>query len=83
MTTTFRALLGATALCAVGSMAAAQDNVTLTIATVNNGDMIRMQQMTAPFTEANPEHPAGMGHAGGEHPARARHHRHRHQRRAV
>ncbi len=54
MTTTFRALLGATALCAVGSMAAAQDNVTLTIATVNNGDMIRMQQMTAPFTEANP-----------------------------
>uniref|UniRef100_UPI0023F1CF95 ABC transporter substrate-binding protein n=1 Tax=Paracoccus hibiscisoli TaxID=2023261 RepID=UPI0023F1CF95 len=54
MTTTFRALLGATALCAVGTVAAAQDNVTLTIATVNNGDMIRMQQMTAPFTEANP-----------------------------
>ncbi|RJL04847.1 sugar ABC transporter substrate-binding protein [Paracoccus aestuarii] len=55
MTTTFRALLGATALCAIGGAAAAQDPVTLTIATVNNGDMIRMQQMTAPFTEANPD----------------------------
>ncbi|TRW98836.1 sugar ABC transporter substrate-binding protein [Paracoccus sp. M683] len=47
-----RALLGATALTVVGFAAHAQ---TLTIATVNNGDMIRMQQMTAPFTEANPD----------------------------
>ncbi|MFN3274222.1 MAG: ABC transporter substrate-binding protein [Paracoccus sp. (in: a-proteobacteria)] len=54
MTTTFRALLGATALCAVGSAATAQDNVTLTIATVNNGDMIRMQALAADFTEKNP-----------------------------
>ncbi|MBM3604755.1 MAG: sugar ABC transporter substrate-binding protein [Alphaproteobacteria bacterium] len=54
MSSTFRALLGATALCAVGSAAVAQDNTTLTIATVNNGDMIRMQSLTADFTEKNP-----------------------------
>ncbi|QDC09168.1 sugar ABC transporter substrate-binding protein [Oceanicola sp. D3] len=48
MTCTLRALLGATALCAVGSVAAAE---TLTIATVNNGDMIRMQGYTDDFTE--------------------------------
>ncbi len=47
MTTTFRALLGATALCAV-STATFADN--LTIATVNNGDMIRMQGLTDDFT---------------------------------
>src|SRR5690606_10148356 len=28
---------------------------TLTIATVNNGDMIRMQKMSKPFTDANPD----------------------------
>ena len=54
MTMTFRALLGATALCATAGIAAAQDNVTLTIATVNNGDMIRMQGLTSEFTAANP-----------------------------
>ncbi|SIN84519.1 ABC transporter substrate-binding protein [Vannielia litorea] len=48
MTCTLRALLGATALCAAGSIATAE---TLTIATVNNGDMIRMQGLTADFTE--------------------------------
>ena len=48
MTCTLRALLGATALCAVGSIAGAE---TLTIATVNNGDMIRMQGLTDDFTE--------------------------------
>ncbi|MGP9804995.1 ABC transporter substrate-binding protein [Paracoccus sp. NSM] len=53
MKTTFRALLGATALCAAGSVAA-QENVTLTIATVNNGDMIRMQALTSDFTEKHP-----------------------------
>ena len=54
MTTNWRALLGATALCATAGIAAAQDNVTLTIATVNNGDMIRMQGLTDAFTAANP-----------------------------
>ena len=54
MNTTLRALLGATALCATAGIAAAQDNVTLTIATVNNGDMIRMQGLTDAFTAANP-----------------------------
>ncbi|MBW7057228.1 sugar ABC transporter substrate-binding protein [Paracoccus bogoriensis] len=53
MKTTFRALLGATALCAA-SGAAAQENVTLTVATVNNGDMIRMQALTSDFTEKHP-----------------------------
>ncbi|WP_420858060.1 ABC transporter substrate-binding protein [Marivivens marinus] len=47
MTKTFRALLGATALCSVGAIASAE---TITIATVNNGDMIRMQGYTDQFT---------------------------------
>ncbi|MGZ3218079.1 ABC transporter substrate-binding protein [Paracoccus sp. T5] len=55
MSTTLRALLGATALCAAGGIAAAQDNVTLTIATVNNGDMIRMQALASDFTEKHPD----------------------------
>ncbi|WP_108502974.1 ABC transporter substrate-binding protein [Paracoccus indicus] len=55
MNTTLRALLGATALCAIGGAAIAQDKTTLTIATVNNGDMIRMQSLTSDFTEANPD----------------------------
>ena len=55
MKTMTRALMGATALCAVASLATAQDEeTTLTIATVNNGDMIRMQGLTSAFTEANP-----------------------------
>ena len=49
-----RALLGATALCAVAGAAAAQET-TITIATVNNGDMIRMQGLTDDFTEKNPD----------------------------
>ncbi len=48
MKTTVRALLGASALTAVALAAQAE---TLTIATVNNGDMIRMQGLTADFTE--------------------------------
>lgn len=52
MTITLRALMGACAATALTLPAAAE---TLTIATVNNGDMIRMQRMTAPFTEANPD----------------------------
>ncbi|SLN29448.1 Bacterial extracellular solute-binding protein [Roseivivax jejudonensis] len=55
MTTLTRALLGATALCTAAGLAAAQDDsVTLTIATVNNGDMIRMQGLTGDFNEQHP-----------------------------
>jgi len=53
MMTTVRALLGATALSALALPSAAQDT-TLTIATVNNGDMIRMQGLTDDFIEKNP-----------------------------
>ncbi len=42
-----RTLLGATAVCALASTALAE---TITIATVNNGDMIRMQGLTDDFT---------------------------------
>jgi sorbitol/mannitol transport system substrate-binding protein len=45
--------MGATALCATAGIAAAQDT-TLTVATVNNGDMIRMQGLTSDFTEKHP-----------------------------
>jgi sorbitol/mannitol transport system substrate-binding protein len=48
-----RALLGATALCASFSLAVAETK--LTIATVNNGDMIRMQGLTEDFTKDNPD----------------------------
>jgi len=51
MNTTLRALLGATALCTVASVASAQ---TLTIATVNNGDMVRMQGLASEFEAQNP-----------------------------
>ncbi|MGR3362744.1 MAG: ABC transporter substrate-binding protein [Maritimibacter harenae] len=49
MTTALRAS-SALALCAFASVASAQDT-TITIATVNNGDMIRMQGYTDLFTE--------------------------------
>ncbi|MFT4011874.1 MAG: sugar ABC transporter substrate-binding protein [Paracoccus sp. (in: a-proteobacteria)] len=52
MTKMLRGLLGACALSALAVPAMAE---TLTIATVNNGDMIRMQKMTKPFTDANPD----------------------------
>src|SRR5919112_2296509 len=55
MTAMTRALMGATALCAFGTLAAAQDPVTLTIATVNNGDMVRMQGLTDDFTSQHPD----------------------------
>ncbi|MCT4332173.1 sugar ABC transporter substrate-binding protein [Paracoccus sp. YLB-12] len=54
MNRTIRALMGATALCATAGIAAAQDT-TLTVATVNNGDMIRMQGLTSDFTEKHPD----------------------------
>lgn len=49
MQDTFRALLGATALTAVAFSASAES---ITIATVNNGDMVRMQGYTDQFTAA-------------------------------
>ena len=48
MKLTVRALLGASALLALTGTAFAQ--TTITVATVNNGDMIRMQGYTAEFT---------------------------------
>jgi sorbitol/mannitol transport system substrate-binding protein len=44
-------LLAATAVFSLGGLARAE---TLTIATVNNGDMIRMQKLTDDFTKQNP-----------------------------
>lgn len=52
MSMKWRALMGACAVTAMGAPVLAE---TLTIATVNNGDMIRMQRMTSSFTEANPD----------------------------
>ncbi len=49
-----RALLGASALTLTMSAALAEET-TLTIATVNNGDMIRMQGLTDDFTSKNPD----------------------------
>ena len=51
MTTLARSLLGA---CALTTLALSAHAETLTIATVNNGDMIRMQKLTDDFTKANP-----------------------------
>jgi sorbitol/mannitol transport system substrate-binding protein len=53
MTMAFRALMGACAIAALTVGASAQTK--LTIATVNNGDMIRMQGLTDDFTKANPD----------------------------
>ncbi|MEP2424385.1 MAG: extracellular solute-binding protein, partial [Tateyamaria sp.] len=47
------ALCAASALALVAGAAAAQ--TTVTIATVNNGDMIRMQGLTDHFTAENPD----------------------------
>ncbi len=53
-----RTLLGSAAslglAAGLATTAVAQDNVTLTIATVNNGDMIRMQGLTDDFKEQYP-----------------------------
>ncbi|WP_068306292.1 sugar ABC transporter substrate-binding protein [Pararhodobacter sp. CCB-MM2] len=54
MTRSLRALMGATALTAAGFAVAAQAE-TITIATVNNGDMIRMQGLTSHFTDMHPD----------------------------
>jgi sorbitol/mannitol transport system substrate-binding protein len=54
MTKTMRALLCA---CAVGALAsvAAAETTTITVATVNNGDMIRMQGLMDDFYAKNPD----------------------------
>jgi sorbitol/mannitol transport system substrate-binding protein len=53
MSTLLKSLLGACALTTLSLSAYAE--TTLTIATVNNGDMIRMQKLTDDFTKANPD----------------------------
>ena len=53
MASLVRSFLGAGALTALSLSAYAE--TTLTIATVNNGDMIRMQKLTDDFTKANPD----------------------------
>ena len=53
MTIRVHALLGACALAALTTAAGAQ--TTITIATVNNADMIRMQGLTGEFTAAHPD----------------------------
>ncbi len=53
MTVTLRALLGASMLVAAAGAASAQ--TTITVATVNNGDMIRMQRLTPDFNAKHPD----------------------------
>jgi sorbitol/mannitol transport system substrate-binding protein len=53
MTKTMRALFGACAVAALASAAAAQ--TTITVATVNNGDMIRMQGLMDDFNTKHPD----------------------------
>ena len=53
MAMTIRALLGACAVGALASAAAAQ--TTITVATVNNGDMIRMQGLMDDFNAKHPD----------------------------
>jgi sorbitol/mannitol transport system substrate-binding protein len=53
MKTLVKGVIGAFALAALSTSALAE--TTLTIATVNNGDMIRMQKYTDDFTAANPD----------------------------
>src|SRR2546427_8118142 len=43
------------AFAAVALMSSALADTKLTIATVNNGDMVRMQKLTDDFTKANPD----------------------------
>ncbi len=52
MTARFRALMGACAVAALSSAAGAE---TITVATVNNGDMIRMQGLMSEFNAQHPD----------------------------
>lgn len=53
MNKTLRALLGATAMLTLAGVASAE--TTITVATVNNGDMIRMQGLMDDFYAKNPD----------------------------
>ncbi len=53
MTKTLRALMGATALVALAGAAMAE--TTITVATVNNGDMVRMQGLMDDFYAKHPD----------------------------
>ena len=53
MNMTLRALLGATAMLTLAGFASAE--TTITVATVNNGDMIRMQGLMDDFYAKNPD----------------------------
>ncbi|MBY6006526.1 sugar ABC transporter substrate-binding protein [Salipiger bermudensis] len=52
MSNSFRALMGA---CAIGALATAASAETITVATVNNGDMIRMQGLMDEFNAQYPD----------------------------
>jgi sorbitol/mannitol transport system substrate-binding protein len=53
MTSTLRALFGATALCTLAGAVWAE--TTITVATVNNGDMVRMQGLMDDFYAKHPD----------------------------
>lgn len=53
MNKTLRALFGATAMLTLAGAAMAE--TTITVATVNNGDMIRMQGLMDDFYAKNPD----------------------------
>jgi sorbitol/mannitol transport system substrate-binding protein len=53
MTKTLRALMGATALITLSGVAMAE--TTITVATVNNGDMVRMQGLMDDFNAKHPD----------------------------
>lgn len=55
MKITTRSLLTVLGAAAVGATALSAQAETVTIATVNNGDMVRMQKLTDDFTAANPD----------------------------
>ncbi len=75
-----RHLLAGAAMLAVSAGAASA--ATITVATVNNSDMIIMQTLSSQWEKADRQQDQ-LGGAGGERAAPARHHRHRHQGRAV
>ena len=74
-------LIIAAAAVAVGAGPAMAE--TVTIATVNNGDMIVMQKLSPSFEQAAPDIDAQLGRARGERAAPARDDRHRDQGRPV
>ncbi len=57
---------GRVAACDRASPARPPAETTLTIATVNNGDMVRMQRHDRRLHQGQPGHQAAVGHARGE-----------------